>query len=212
MSFTLYGDLGSGAFCVEAALTEAGAAYEFQPISLEKDEQRSDAFRLINPSGKVPALKSDDGEILTETAAILLTLAARYPEAHLLPAPESPDYAKALRWIAFLAGEVYPAVEISDYPERFVAEQKGAAILKFGAKRRIRERMAAVEEAASDGPWFLASGFSLADIYVTMFSRWRDCRSEGWRENNLPKICAIAAGLAARERLKPVFEKHFPNG
>jgi len=73
-------------------------------------------------------------------------------------------------------------------------------------------RMEAVEEAAAGTPWFLESGFSVVDIYVAMFSRWRDCRSEGWRETNIPKICAIAAALSQRPALKPVWEKHFPNG
>ena len=210
MTYILYGDKGSGAFCVEAALAEASAAYECHEISLEKDEQRSEEFRALNPSGKVPALKLPSGEIVTETAAQLILIAMRHPEAKLLPPAESPDYAQALRWIAFMASEVYPPVEIADYPERFVAEQKGAAILKLAAKRRIRERMEAVEAAVSGETWFFASGFSLVDIYATMFSRWRECRTEGWRENHIPKICAIAGGLAERPSLKAVFEKHFP--
>lgn len=212
MTYILYGDKGSGAFCVEAALVEAGASYEFHEISLEKDEQHSDEFRALNPSGKVPALKLPSGEIVTETAALLILIATRHPEAKLLPSAESPDFAQALRWIAFMASEVYPPVEIADYPERFVAEQKGAAILKLAAKRRIRERMEAVEAAVSGEPWFLASGFSAVDIYATMFSRWRECRAEGWRENHIPKICAIAAALAERPSLKAIFEKHFWQG
>jgi glutathione S-transferase len=110
-----------------------------------------------------------------------------------------------------MASEIYPPVEIADYPERFIADHKGAAVLKLAAKRRIRERMQAVEAAVA-GPWFLASGFSALDIYAVMFSRWRECRAEGWREEHIPKICAIAAALAERPALKPVWEKYFPNG
>jgi glutathione S-transferase len=211
MTYTLYGERGSGAFCVEAALAEAGAPYEFRDIILEKDEQRSDEFRAINPSGKVPALKLPTGEIVTETSALLFLLAERHPDAKLLPPPDSSEHAQAMRWIAFMASEVYPMVEIADYPERFVADHKGAAILKLAAKRRIRERMLSVEEAVA-GPWFLASGFSAVDIYAAMFSRWRECRGEGWREENIPKICAIAATLAERPAIAPIWIKHFPNG
>ena len=56
MSYTLYGDLGSGAFSAEAALAETGAAYNFELVSLEKHEQKAPAFLAINPSGKIPAL------------------------------------------------------------------------------------------------------------------------------------------------------------
>jgi glutathione S-transferase len=55
MSFTLYGDLGSGAFSAEAALAEAGAPYRFELVSLDKNEQKQPAFLAINPSGKMPA-------------------------------------------------------------------------------------------------------------------------------------------------------------
>jgi GST-like protein len=211
MEYVLYGDKGSGAFCVEAALAEAGAPYAFKEISLDNNEQRSPEFRLINPSGKVPALKLPAGDIVTETSALLNLIAERHPASHLLPAAGTVERAQALRWIAFMATEVYPMVEIADYPERFVADHKGAAVLKLSAKKRIRERMASVEQAVA-GPWFLPTGFSALDIYAAMFSRWRECRSEGWREAHIPKICTIAAAVAQRPALKAVWQRHFPNG
>ena len=211
MTYILFGEIGSGAFSTEAALAEAGAPCEFHAIDFSKDEQRGSEFRAINPSGKVPALKLPTGEIVTETSALLFLIDERHPEARLLPPAGTPERAAAMRWIAFMASEVYPMVEIADYPERFIADQKGAAILKMSAKRRIRERMSAMEEAAA-GPWFLGGAFSAVDIYAAMFTRWRDCRAEGWREAHLPKICAIAAALAARPAIAPVWNKHFPNG
>jgi glutathione S-transferase len=211
MNYILYGENGSGAFCVEAALAQAGAPYSFEAVSLEKDEQKSESFLALNPSGKIPALKLPGGEIVTETAALLFLLAEHHPAAGLLPAAASPEHAQAMRWIAFMASEIYPMVEIADYPERFVSDHKATAVLKLSAKRRIRERMEVVEQAIT-GPWFLPAGFSAVDIYVAMFSRWRECRSEGWREEHIPKICAIAAAIAERPALKPVWEKHFPNG
>ena len=111
MAYVLYGDLRSGAFSVEAALAEAGAPYEFHTISLDKNEQKEPAYLAINPSGKLPALSLPSGEIVTETVALLLTIAERHPEAGLLP--PMPERAQALRWLAFMASEVYPMVEIS---------------------------------------------------------------------------------------------------
>ncbi len=211
MKYILYGENGSGAFCVEAALAEAGAAFEFENIDMSKDEQRSPEFRVLNPSGKVPALKLPSGEIVTETSALLNLIAERHPASHLLPAPEAPERAQALRWIAVMASELYTMVEIAAYTARFVAAHKGAAVLKLSAKRRIRERMAAVEQAVA-GPWFLSRGFSALDIYAAMFSRWRECRSEGWREEHIPQLCAIAAALAERPSLTAIWNRHFPNG
>jgi GST-like protein len=211
MTYILYGDLGSGAFCVEAALAEAAAPLEFRPISLERDEQKSDAFVAINPSGKIPALELPEGGVVTETAALLILIAERHPDAQLLPAPGTAERAQALRWIAFMASEIYPIVEIADYPERFFADHKSAAILGLAAKRRIRDRLI-LTEAAAKGPWFLGENFSALDIYAAMFSRWREAREGGWRDEYLPKICAIADALKQRPAMKSVFEKYFPNG
>ncbi|MDE1986951.1 MAG: glutathione S-transferase family protein [Alphaproteobacteria bacterium] len=211
MSYTLYGENGSGAFCVEAALAEAGATYTFQPVSLDKNEQRSPAFLAINPSGKVPALRLPSGDIVTETAALLLVVAERYPDAGLLPPVATPARAQAMRWIAFMASEIYPMVEIADYPDRFVPAGAPAEALKLKVRDRIRARMLDAEQAVA-GPWFLASGFSAVDIYAAMFSRWRECRSEGWREEHLPKICAVADALSQRPVIAPIWRKHFPKG
>jgi GST-like protein len=211
MSYVLYGDKGSGAFCVEASLTEAGAPFEFREISLERNEQRSAEFRAVNPSGKLPALQLPSGETVTETSALLILLSERHPEAHLLPAPGASGRARALRWIAFMAAEVYPIVELADYPERFADDHRSAAMLKLKALERIRERMLCVEREVA-GPWFLGEDFSAVDIYAAMFSRWRECRIGGWREEHIPKICAIAASLSQRPALQPVWNKYFPNG
>jgi GST-like protein len=206
MTYVLYGDLGSGAFCVEAALCEAGAPYEFHTVSLERNEQKAPAFLALNPSGKMPALKVPSGEIVTETAALLTILAERHPGAGLLPALASDERAQAMRWIAFMASEIYPMVEIVDYPQRFVPEGKAAEALKIKARDRVRERILLVEQAMA-GPWLLESGFSAADIYAAMFSRWSECR--GWRDDHLPKIGAMANALSRRPAIAPVWARHF---
>ena len=206
MSYILYGDKGSGAFCVEAALAEAGASYAFQTIALDKNEQKSPAFLAINPSGKIPALRLPSGEIVTETAALLLIVAERHPDAVLLPAPGTSERAQACRWLAFMASEIYPMVEIADYPERFVPKGAEAEALRLKARDRVRERILLVEQAIA-GPWLLESGFSVADIYAVMFSRWSECR--GWRDENLPKINALAAALAQRRMVAPIWARHF---
>src|SRR5690348_4521262 len=134
MTYTLYGDLGSGAFSAEAALAEAGAPYNFELVSLEKNEQKQPAFLAINPSGKIPALRLPEGDVVTESAAILLTVADFYPQARLLPPHGSAPRALGYRWLAFMAGEIYPFVEIVDYPERFVAEPREAQSLREVAR------------------------------------------------------------------------------
>ena len=211
MTYVLYGSLGSGASCVEATLAVAGAACEFHEMHLETNEQRTAEFRALNPSGKVPALKLPEGGIVTESSALLILLAERHPEAGLLPAPGTPERAQALRWLAFMAAEIYPMVEIADYPERFSPTPDSAAELKRAVTARIRERMLVVEQAIA-GPFFFGARLTALDIYAAMFSRWRESREGGWREAHIPNICAISGALFAHPVIGPVWKRHFWKG
>jgi len=209
MSYTLYGDLGSGAFSAEAALAEAGAPYAFELVSLERNEQKQPEFLAINPSGKMPALRLPEGEIVTESAAILLTLADHFPQARPLPAQASRDRAQAYRWLAFMASEIYPIVEIVDYPERFVPAGGDAGALRTKARDRIRERILLIERMIR-GPFLLAHGFSILDIYAAMFSRWS--LEPDWKRDNLPRLMALAEAVSRLDAIAPVWQRHFNGG
>jgi glutathione S-transferase len=127
----------------------------------------------------------------------------------LLPPQASVERASAYRWLAFMASEIYPMVEITDYPQRFAPEGEQAEGLREAAKARIRERLAIVERQVA-GPWFLASGFSILDIYAAMFSRWRDSIGADWvAEGHIPKLEALAKALSERAAIVPVWERHF---
>ena len=65
-------------------LAEKGVAHETVQVDLRGGEQLSDAFRAINPQCTVPALRTDEGDVLTDNAAIAAYIEARYPEAPLL--------------------------------------------------------------------------------------------------------------------------------
>jgi GST-like protein len=207
VTFVLYGDRGSGAFSAEAALAEAGAEYEFRSVSLKHNEQRAPEFLAINPFGKMPALQLPEGGVVTESLAILVTVAERFPKAQLLPSAGSFARAQALRWLAFMATELYPMVEIVDYPERFAPKGAESDALRERAREKLRERFLIIEQAVA-GPWLLAEGFSVADIYAAMFSRW-DIGAE-FRDANLLKVVVLANAVAARPRIAPIWQRHFP--
>ena len=82
---TLYFSPGACSMASHIGLEESGAPYEEKPTLLAKGEQKTDAYRRINPRGKVPAL-GVDGRIITENTEILTYLARRFPEKKLMPA------------------------------------------------------------------------------------------------------------------------------
>ena len=210
--YVLYGDRRSGSAAVELALTAAGAPYRVRPVPLEGDHQLSEAHRALNPLGRVPVLVLPDGTVVTESLAILLTVADRHPEAGLLPAPGDPDRAVSLRWMAVLAGELYPHVTRGDYPERFSADPGHAAAIRERALSMFREVWAVVEAHApfgpdGQGPFLLGGRFGLADAYLATLSRWMD--RGRWVDEHAPRLARLAHAVSALPGLSPVWARHF---
>jgi len=205
MTYIIYGAPGSGSGIVEAACAEIGVGYEVRDLDARNNEHRNEAFAAVNPHRKMPALETASGEVITESVAILLALDERHREAGLLPPPESPERAQALRWMLFMATEMYPLVEIMDYPERFASSAEGAGELRERAEELSRERWRVLEAGIDGVPYCLASGFSATDLYITKFAVWLD---GDWRRKNLPKIDAVTREVLARPALAPVWARH----
>ena len=208
MTYRLYGSDGSGSGIVEMALAEVGVAVELQPVSLRENAQRSDAYARLNPERKIPTLLTPSGEVLTESAAIVLVLDERFPAARLLPERGTPERAQALRWLTFLACELYPIIEIVDYPERFAPDAASTPGVRERAKHIWQSRWPLVEGAIAGEPWLLASGFCATDLYLSVLSRWD--LDPTWRAEHLPKVDAIARAVAQRPRSGPILRRHHP--
>ena len=207
MTYLLYGARGSGSCAIECALAEIGADCEVRKLSLRNDEQRGAEYEAVNPQRKVPALVIDGDQFLTESVAILLTLEERHPEAGLLPPKGTVGRAQALRWLLFAATEIYPVVEINDYPERFATDPAETDAMRERAREIWRTRWLVVEEHASGDPYFASDGFSLTDIYLAVVSRW--AQQNAWRPTHIPKIERLTAAVAARPAIAPVWARHF---
>lgn len=206
MTYVLYGDRGSGSCIVECALAEIGVAYESRDVSISRDQQREADYGAVNPHRKLPTLISPTGETLTESAAIVLTLADRHPETRLLPIDPA-ERAHSVRWLIFVATELYPIVEINDYPQRFAPDAESAPAVREIARQHWRTRWSIVEQAIAGDPWLCTSGFCIADIYIAVVSRWG--QQGEWRSVHLPKVEAVAAGVAKRNACGPVWHRHF---
>ena len=68
---TLYFAPGACSMAAHIALEESGEKYEPKKVDLAGGEQRGEAYLKINPQGRVPALRLDNGECLSENTAIL---------------------------------------------------------------------------------------------------------------------------------------------
>lgn len=201
MRYVLWGAPGSGSGIIEAALAELGVDADVRDLDARNDEHRGAAYAKKNPHRKMPTLEIGD-EVLTESVAILLALDERL--GGLFPPPGSPERAQALRWMCFLATEIYPLVEWVDYPERFTDTPEAAATLRARAEATTRERWRTLEDHVA-GPYLLASGFSATDLYVTKLLVWQD---EAYRRADLPRLHALSESVRARPQLAQVWARH----
>src|SRR5919109_1845636 len=96
----LYGYRNGRTLRAAWALEEVGAQYEYVEIDLKRGEGQEPKFLEINPAGKVPVL-DDDGTIITESAAICMHLAEKYPDSQLMPPARTSERTECYKWISF---------------------------------------------------------------------------------------------------------------
>ena len=191
----LYGCRGCGSAVVEVLLERAGVEFEYHDVESWKAGPATDALKAVNPLAQVPTLKLGDGTAMTESAAMIVALDDMHRAARILPAPGDSRRAAALRWIVFIAGNMYPAISVGDFPERWVKSDAARAELKEGAVERLKAYWKMLEEAFKPAPSLLGSDMTALDVYAAMLSRWRPGRA------SIDKECPrVAAAIALAEQ------------
>jgi glutathione S-transferase/GST-like protein len=170
--YRLYGRPGTGSVTIEAMLEVAKAAYEVEIIERSSDGEVPEKLARLNPMGQVPVLRLPDGEIMTESAAMALYLGDKHPEADLAPPPGSSDRAAYLRWLIYLATNVYMTGLAAYYPDRYTSDQNGAKSVKSAALARMATEWEIYAEALGEKPYILGDKMSAADIYAAMQATW----------------------------------------
>src|SRR5471032_504963 len=117
--YQLYGKTNSGAAAIEAALELCDVPYRF--IDVEASAEATQALEKLNPLQQIPTLQTPSGDVLTESAAILIHLGLTFPAARLLPS-DARERGQAIRGMTYIVTICYAAIGIVDYPERWLAE------------------------------------------------------------------------------------------
>ncbi|MFN3512789.1 MAG: glutathione S-transferase family protein [Phenylobacterium sp.] len=200
-TLTLYGARGSGAVAVEAALTLIGQPYELiESYTWDQDDPESgDKVLAANPMRQVPALVLPSGEVLTESAAILIWLAERHPQARLAPRPGEPGRGQFLRWMSFVSSAIYSLYWVKDDPSRLVPDPAGHAALEERVLERIAQCWAIMDSQVSPGRYILGEELTVLDLYVNVVSRFRPRRERFYRE--APKMAGCVRRVDEDPRL-----------
>lgn len=148
------------------ALYEAGADATFFEVDpkTKRVQQDDTDFLTVNPLGLVPTLRTDDGEVLTENAAILQYVANRFPDAGIAASSDR-ERARLHQWLCFIGTELHKGLFITLLDRKAPAEVH-AYTLKKGLSRLD------YLNAYLEGREFLLDHFTVADAYLVTVLNW----------------------------------------
>ena len=204
--YVLIGSEGCGSVIVELALLKAGAEFELEEIPYLEPGPDRDRLLELNPLGQVPTLIMPDGDVMTESAAIILHLADAFPDAQLAPATSDRQRPAFLRWLVYIVSEIYPTSTFSDDPARWQLPQD----VQKGYKQTVdqyRKTLWGYVEDVADTPYFLGDDFSAIDLYIAVMRNWRPGTKEFTR--SFPKLTEIAGNIAKDPMFSDALKRNF---
>jgi glutathione S-transferase len=145
---------------------EAGIPIELEKVNLadHKTETGQD-YLTVNPKGYVPALRFDDGSILTEGPAIVQYLADQKPASALAPAAGTLGRYRLQEWLTFIGTELHKSLGSLFNPA--VSDE-----VKETVKTNIAKRLAYLNDQLANGQYLMGSTFTVADAYAFTVVNW----------------------------------------
>ena len=204
--YTLYGIDESGSCMIEIALQRCAVPWRRIDASSWEDSEGSDALARINPLKQIPTLVTPDGQVLTESAAILIHLGLEFPASDLLAG----NRAQILRGLVYIAANCYSAVGIIDYPQRWLGNGDDAAQAQLvsGTRRYLHQAWVLFAEQFADQLFAPGDVPNALGIMAAAVSRWDAAREV--LSNLAPGFAQTLAQVDADPVVAPVFARHWP--
>jgi glutathione S-transferase len=148
-------------------LEESGETYEAKKVDLAAGEQRTEAYLKLNPQGRVPVLRLDNGEPLAENTAILPYLGKRFD---LWPKDALAE-AKTNSLIGFFAASVHPAHAHVGRPERYTSDATAFPAIRQTGLKTFHGYLQQIDAMLAGREWF-SDRYSVLDPYGLVFYAW----------------------------------------
>jgi glutathione S-transferase len=180
---------GACSLAPHIALREAGLPFDLVQVDRSKKTSGGEDYLTINVKGAVPAVKLDDGQVLTEAAVIQQYIADKAPAKKLAPAAGTPERYRLQEWLNYIASEMHkgigqlfnPAMP-DDYKET--------------VKKNLAARQFAYVDKALAGRDYLMGDFTIADGYLFTVLNWTNFHKIDL--SAFPNITAFMKRVAAR--------------
>lgn len=175
-------------------LHEAGYQFDTEQVNLaDKKTANGNDFSQINPKGYVPALKLEDGQVLTEGVAIMQYLADQKPESGLIPKAGSIERYRLVEWLNYIATEVHKTLSPLWRPT--TPEETKQALKDLFAKR-----VDYIAHELKDKSYLMGEQFTVADAYLFTVLNW--CGMLKVDLSKWPSIQAYISRAASRPRVQ----------
>ncbi len=182
---------------IRVMLIEKNVSHEVEMVNLWEPNE----LQRINPIGKVPALKLDDGRVLISSSLIADYLDGKHPSPRFIPA-DADGRIEVRRWEAIADGTM-EAVGTSLYEMRFHDEAKRSQPWLDRQRGKIDAGFAALEGMLGDRPWCVGSVVSLADIAIACHLGFITLRAPHYfPQDKYPNLARLWKTMEARESLK----------
>jgi len=191
----LYYASGTCALATHIALEEAGAAFEAVAVDFGSQAQRSAEYLAINPKGRVPALVTDTGT-LTETPALLLFVAQRFPAAELAPLSDPFALAQVQEFNSYLCSTVHVAHAHGRRGARWADDPGAHEAMKHKVASNMADCFELIERKLLRGPWVMGERYTICDPYLFTIGSWLE--GDGVDTTRLPQVVAHRRRMQAR--------------
>jgi len=185
----LYYSPGACSLASHIALYETGLPFEIDRlIKTTKMTVGGENFMQINPKGYVPAIKLDDGNILTECAVVLQYIADQKPASGLAPRTGTMERYRLQEWLTFISSEIHKS--FSPMFNKDASEE-----VKSYARNMLGKRLVHAETQLANKPYLLGDHFTVADAYFFVVMNWSNI--VGFDLAPFPRIKEYMARIAA---------------
>lgn len=164
----LYYSQGACSLAPHIVLRELGLPFEAVPVDL-KTHKLADGtdFYTINPKGYVPVLELDDGQRLTEIAAILQYLGDLEADAGLLPAAGTMTRYRVIEWLTFISSELHKG--FSPLWNQAIPDP-----VKQIFRDRLFKRFTFLDQHLAGKSYLMGEQYTVADAYAYTILSWKD--------------------------------------
>ena len=161
----LYYAPGACSLAPHIVMREAGFPVELKKVDLKAKQFEGGDYRTVNGKGYVPALKLDDGSVLTEAPVVMQYLADQKPESGLAPKAGSMDRYRLQEWLNFITSELHKGM--GNFFNPALTEEWRKAVTD-----RLSLRMDWLAKQLEGRNYLMGDKFTVADAYLFVILNW----------------------------------------